>query len=88
MIQPDLSRPNLKCLIHTKFNFFSGCLDKESSKVLSFERDKECLCVPIGCKSGLKFVLANRNTEKPLDPLKPQHLTALFDEMQINNYFG
>ena len=39
---------------------------KENSKVMSFERDEGCLCDIFGCT----FVLAIRNTEKPLLPLK------------------
>ena len=52
--------------------------DKESSKVLSFERDKGCLCIPIRCNSVRTFVLDNRNTETTLIPLKRQYFTALF----------
>ena len=35
---------------------------KESTKILLFERDNSCLCIPIGCNSESIFVLANRNT--------------------------
>ena len=51
---------------------------KGRSKRLSFERDNTCLCIPIGCNSVRTFVLANRNTETTLAPLKRQSFIALF----------
>ena len=45
---------------------------------MSFERDKGCHCIPIGCKNS---VLANSNTETPLVPLKREYVTALFPQI-------
>ena len=53
-------------------------LDKESSKLLSSERDNSCLCIPIGYNSVRTFVLANM--PKTLIPLKEQYFTALFPQ--------
>ena len=46
--------------------------DKESSKVLSFERDKGFLCIPIGQQKFTHWVTANKNTETAAIPLKGQ----------------
>ena len=51
-------------------------MDKESSKVLSFERGKGCLCIPIGCNSLSTFVLAYRITGTTV--VKQQYFTAFF----------
>ena len=49
---------------------------KESSKLLSFESDNCCLCIPIGCNSVRTFGIANRNTDTTLISLKRQSVTA------------
>ena len=54
---------------------------KGSSKLLSFARDKGCLCIPIGCNSMHTFVLVNRNTETTVIPIKPQNFTAPFTNL-------
>ena len=41
---------------------------KGSTKILSFERDNSCLCIPICWNSVRIFVLANRNTETTVVP--------------------
>ena len=58
-----------KCFIFDHNNFGPNG-DKEGSNVLSFERDKGCVCIPIGCNSVRIFVLADRNTEITVVPLK------------------
>ena len=49
---------------------------------MPFERDKSCLCIPNDCNSVRTSVLANRNTETTLVPLKRQLFTALFCQAQ------
>ena len=43
---------------------------------MSFGRDKDCLCIPIGCNSVFTFVLANGNTETIIVPLKQKYFTS------------
>ena len=50
---------------------------KESTKILSFERDNSCLCIPIGCNSVRIFVPAYRNTETTPLSLSKEN-TSLF----------
>ena len=64
-------------------NSVSVKIGKESSKVLLFERDKGFLCIPIGCNLVHTFVLANKNTETTLAPLKRQYFNALFIKIGI-----
>ena len=57
---------------------------KESRKLLSFGRDKDCPWIPIGCNSMFAFVLANGNTEIIFVPLKQKYFTALLLQISKN----
>ena len=62
---------------------------KESTKILLFERDNSCLCIPISWHKSTHWVTVKRNTETTVVPFKWQYLTAPFFQFpsKIQTYF-